>query len=452
MGMKAFLTGLITASSICAATAKSEPVDIAHFKHLFEGDPSTLEHRAAHIKKNWHDSYAPMLIESLRFSRNNKRSKIYNSILSEKTGLSKRSDISDYWQWAWSKPYQPHPKYDDFKAFLYQRIDPRFEAYFDKSPKSNIRLDEIRWGGVLRDGIPPLKNPKTLKAEQADYLDDKDIVFGVHFNGRSRAYPKRILAWHEMVKDTVGGKSINGVYCTLCGSMIVYDTKHKGKHYELGTSGFLYRSNKLMYDHKTESMWSTIEGKPVVGPLVGKGIQLRPLTVVTTTWGEWKRRHPGTTVLSLDTGHHRDYGEGVAYRSYFATDRLMFQVPDQLKDKRLKNKASVLALRFGPKPNDKVAFSPKFLRKNPVYNHQHGGTKVVILTDSSGASRVYQSDGINFSTWDQNHVALDNQGQKWTLTEDGLTSSAGKKLSRFPSHNAFWFGWVSAYPETQLVQ
>ena len=68
------------------------------------------------------------------------------------------------------------------------------------------------------------------------------------------------------------------------------------------------------------------------------------MSVVTTTWGEWRKRHPATTVLSLETGADRDYGEGVAYRDYFATDELMFTVPS--RDDRLKNKAEVLALRF----------------------------------------------------------------------------------------------------------
>ena len=222
------------------------------------------------------------------------------------------------------------PDYDDFKALLYQRIDPRFGVYFrGRSGQSDIRLDEVQWGGVRRDGIPPLKDPEVVSAgdRAAAYLGDHDVVFGVEVNGETRAYPKRILAWHEMVKDHLGGVSINGVYCTLCGAMIVYDTELDGVHYELGTSGFLYRSNKLMYDHATESMWSTTRGEPVIGPLVGQEIRLIPRTVVTTTWGRWKTLHPETTVLTLATGHRRDYGEGVAYHSYFATDRLMFQVP-----------------------------------------------------------------------------------------------------------------------------
>ena len=91
----------------------------------------------------------------------------------------------------------------------------------------------------------------------------------------------------------------------------MYQTEYNGKHHELGTSGFLYRSNKLMYDQETFSLWSTLQGEPVVGPLVGQGIKLKQHHVVTSTWGEWKRRHPKTKVLSLDTGHQRDYGEGV---------------------------------------------------------------------------------------------------------------------------------------------
>jgi len=147
-------------------------------------------------------------------------------------------------------------------------------------------------------------------------------------NGEARAYPKRILAWHELARDRVGGVELAIVYCTLCGTVIPYEAMAGGKLRVLGTSGFLYRSNKLMFDEETKSLWSTLEGRPVIGPLAGSGVELRYRPVVTTTWGEWRAAHPGTTVLSLDTGHQRDYSEGAAYREYFGTDELMFQVPE----------------------------------------------------------------------------------------------------------------------------
>lgn len=432
----------------------SAPLHIETFHELPRSSAEDAAQRLLLINSRWDDSYVPLLIESYRFTREREIRKGISTLLKKKTGVSGKGDLDDWWQWVWERPYNPHPDYATFKEKVYERVDARFSEYFDRSPRGLIRLDEVRWGGVIRDGIPPLKNPKVLSATspEARYLKDDNIVFGVSFNGESRAYPKRILAWHEMVKDKVGGRSINGVYCTLCGSMIVYDTKHKGTHYELGTSGFLYRSNKLMYDHKTQSMWSTIEGKPVIGPLVGKGIQLEPLYVVTTTWGEWKKRHPETTVLSLWTGHQRDYGEGVAYKSYFSTDRLMFDVPDGLKDKSLKNKDSILALRLGDGEKDKVAFSPKFLKKNPLYHYGQNGKDLVILTDSSGASRVYVARGTRFQRWDLGGTLADEQGKEWKLTENALLSTDGKKLPRFPAHNAFWFGWKSAFPKTRLVK
>ena len=115
-------------------------------------------------------------------------------------------------QWNWKQKYDQHPEYAKFKSELYRKIDPRFAEYFATTENSQIRLDEIRWGGVVRDGIPPLKNPKMVAANQATYLADSDVVFGIELNGDARAYPKRILAWHEMFKDTIGGESVAGVY------------------------------------------------------------------------------------------------------------------------------------------------------------------------------------------------------------------------------------------------
>ena len=119
-------------------------------------------------------------------------------------------------------------------------------------------------------------------AAEAAWLRDDATVFGVEVAGAFRAYPRRIMEVRELVNDTLGGRELAIPYCTLCGSMIVYLPVHDGVHHELGTSGFLYRSNKLMYDKATKSLWWTITGEPVVGPLVGSGIRLEPLSVVTT--------------------------------------------------------------------------------------------------------------------------------------------------------------------------
>ncbi|WP_462252653.1 DUF3179 domain-containing protein [Ekhidna sp.] len=309
----------------------------------------------------------------------------------------------------------------------------------------------MRWGGVIQDGIPPLRSPEMISAQEATYLEDDNIIFGIEVNGDFRAYPKRILAWHEMFVDEVGGIPVCGVYCTLCGTVILYKTQFEGKNYEMGTSGFLYRSNKLMYDKATQSLWNTVWGKPVIGPLKNQGIQFEHMSVVTTTWGEWKKRHPNTTVLSLNTGHKRNYDEGVAYQEYFGTDELMFNVP--FDDRRLKNKQEVLALRFPEYPKEQLAISAKFLKKNPVYHDKIGAIEFVVLTDESGANRVYESQGLMFESFDQEVSVIDALGEKWRLYEDKLErDDKSQVLKRLPYHRAFWFGWHAAYPNTRLVR
>jgi len=443
----AFLA-LACALALGGPGARAQPsLPLEAFYGLLNQNGAAAQVQLERIRKGWRDEYAAMLLEVVGFIPVRATQIGVLAQLEQVSGLPFDGDLDRWYRWVWSEPRATHPDYAEFKAGLYEQIDPRFREYFAGRPKALIRLDEIRWGGVWRDGIPPLSNPKMIRAREARYLADGDIVFGVAIDGDVRAYPKRILAWHEMVKDTIAGRPLNGVYCTLCGAMILYDVTVNGVHHELGTSGFLYRSNKLMYDHATKSLWSTFGGTPVVGPLVGRGIELKPLYVVTTTWKEWKQRHPQTLVLSPDTGHQRDYSEGAAYREYFATDRLMFTVPKL--DARLPNKAEVLALRFA---ESALAISADFLRASRVYHDRLGRQEFVVLTDASGANRVYEAAGVRFESWDGAASARDRSGRTWKVGEDGLSGPGGQRLKRLPAHRAFWFGWYAAYPDTRLVK
>lgn len=254
-----------------------------------------------------------------------------------------------------------------------------------------------------------------------------------------------------MFTDTIGAVDVAGVYCTLCGSVVIYETQHDGTQHTLGTSGFLYRSNKLMYDEATQSFWSTLKGEPMVGPLVDRGIKLDQRAVVTTTWGQWKAMHPATQVLSLDTGYERDYGEGVAYADYFATDSLMFFVPQS--DRSLKNKDEVMALRFGSRPVSPTAISTQFLAKNPLYHGQHGGVPYVVITDESGASRIFERpEQLEFESYGGSESVRDVSGGQWHITAEALVSDEGQRLKRLPAHRAFWFGWHAAFPDTVLIR
>jgi len=401
------------------------------------------------MDEQWQDVLAPAVLEYISITRDPVVQIRGFELLINHTRANRGYDINDWFSWVWEQQFSLPPAYGTFKSNLYRKIDVRFAEYFSAKRDSVIHLDEIRWGGVHQDGIPPLREPGMITVPEATYLDDTDIVFGIEVNGDFRAYPKRILAWHEMFVDTVGDVPVVGVYCTLCGSMILYESTVDGVEHAMGTSGFLYRSNKLMYDKATQSLWNTMWGTPAVGPLVNKGIRLPRRTVVTTTWGEWHRRHPETQVLSLETGHRRDYGEGVAYREYFADDELMFNTSQV--DDRLANKAEVLGIVFIDENARPLAIAAEHARSNTLLHESVGERRFVVVTDNSGAMRVYESNDIQFVEWDGDAILLDRKGIRWKLFEDRLVSDDGRKLSRLASHSAFWFGWYGAYPKTRLL-
>ena len=163
------------------------------------------------LDKNWDIAYVPILLESARFMPPYAQNELV-ALLQRKTTQQYGTDYDQWRNWLWKQKFKPHPDLAKVKSKLYSKIDPRFAEYFSDADGATIRLDEIRWGGVRRDGIPPLNKPQMISAAQATYLADSDVVFGVDINGDARCYPKRILAWHEMFKDTIGGESVCGVY------------------------------------------------------------------------------------------------------------------------------------------------------------------------------------------------------------------------------------------------
>ena len=214
------LGGLLLSSQLVARSPQSikdelNKVDSAGaipYLNLLSRSTEVADHSLETIEKQWHPGSAIMLVEISRFVPSRLTLAKMFTILEAKTGQEFGPNINAWHQWIWSQEYEPHPGYAEFKSRLYSRIDPRFSEYFEDADNLNIRLDQIEWGGVRRDGIPPLKNPKMLAAADADYLSDSDVVFGIDLGGDARCYPKRILAWHEMFKDTIGGESVCGVY------------------------------------------------------------------------------------------------------------------------------------------------------------------------------------------------------------------------------------------------
>lgn len=193
-------------------SAQDDDATIEPFLKLLRASPAVATSLLTEIGQEWPPNSAAMLLEVMRFSRSPTTVSKAIKLLQKQTGQSFDKDFNEWHRWIWKRPYAADSAYAKFKSQLYSRIDPRFAEYFQQTENALIRLDEIRWGGVKRDGIPPLKNPKMIAAKDATFLADTDVVFGVQWDGDVRCYPKRILAWHEMFKDTIGGVPVCGAY------------------------------------------------------------------------------------------------------------------------------------------------------------------------------------------------------------------------------------------------
>jgi hypothetical protein len=349
------------------------------------------------------------------------------------------------------------PGYLKFKGELLARIDPGFAALLYDGAPVRIRPEEIVFGGVSPEGIPALDRPAHVPAAAAgaEYLTGTERVFGASVRGEARAYPLRILDWHEMVNDVLGGEPVTLSYCTLCGSGVLYATRGPaGEAYTFGTSGLLYRSNKLMMDRQTRTLWGNLTGEPVLGRLAAGAARLAVLPVVVTTWKEWLARHPETSVLALDPGMERRWGyrylPGAAERR-----RAGVAFPVWPKSGALDPKAEVYAVRLGERAK---AYPVQRALAERVINDRLGEVPLVVVADpGSGAVRAYRRGGRTFAPrpGGANGELVDGEGRRWTAGEETLAPAAPgpeapPALERLPGHVSFWLGWYAFFPHSEL--
>ena len=390
--------------------------------------------------------------------------------LEELTGQSFGYDIRAWTEWLGRQDDITVPEgFVGWKGEFFSKVDRRFKDFFvDKETgqpfsgdKVKLDVTQIAWGGVLKDdgtglrSIPALVNPAMTTPELATYLLNDDRVFGISINGDSRAYPLRIMNAHEMFNDMIGGLPVALAYCTLCGAGILYDTTVDGTVYIFRTSGLLYKSNKLMYDTNTNTIWNQFTGEPVLGELADSGIKLEILPVTITTWSDWRASHPDTTVLSITTGYQRSYApEGdpnAVYTEYFARPVTMFPVPE--RDDRLETKAVVYGLQINGATR---AYAVDRLKEEPVVNDSLEGVNVVLVTNpETGAVRVYERVDLTFSSMrEEDGVSLvsDDRGEDWRVEESALVnvSDLERRLERISGHAGFWFAWYAFHPDTTI--
>lgn len=391
----------------------------------------------------------------------------YIDALETLSGQNFGGDWAAWVEWYGAEELTPPPGFTGWKGQLLGQIDPGFADFLQDDFSTTVRTEEILWGGVMVDGIPALDNATMIPATEADYLEPDEPVFGISINGDHRAYPLRILDWHEMANDVVGGVPVSLAYCTLCGAGIAYDGRaSNGETYTFGSSGFLFRSNKLMYDRQTRTLWNQLTGEPVLGELVETDIKLSLLPVVVTTWESWQAQHADTLVLDLDTGYQRPYIPGAAYGDYFAYDDTMF--PVWQRNELLFAKDRIYALQVNGIPK---AYPVDLLAKEIVVNDTIGDTAIVIIAargnitvagqnqrigqvsyDAGGEVRTYERADRTFTAGPDPNTILDSDGHPWLVSEEALIGPDGEQAPRINGHLAYWFGWFSFFPKTLIYE
>lgn len=275
---------------------------------------------------------------------------------------------------------------------------------------AKVKPEDLDQGCFGQDCIPSIDSPKFENGKNASWLRESDVVFTISRNGVERAYPQRILNWHEIVNDEVGGDPIAVTFCPLCGSAVAFERKVNGVMTEFGVSGKLHDNDLVMYDRFEGNLWQQITGEGIVGPAARRNEKLKPVLLGTTNWGKWIKEHPNSQVLSKDTGFSRNYDQ-YPYGTYEQDDQLLFGV------KNLNKSLPIKTVVYGVEINGKAkAYPANVFDKQTIFEDSVGGTKLKLEKINTGEIKVTNIQ-----------------------TNEEITPL-----------RLFWFAWAAFHPDTEL--
>ena len=329
--------------------------------------------------------------------------------------------------------------------------------------RHSVPLDEFTAGGPPRDGIPPIDAPRFTPAADAEGAANEPVI-EVEIDGEARAYPIRVLIWHEIVNDTLAGTPIAVTFCPLCNTSVVFDRRVGGEELTFGTTGNLRRSDLVMWDRQTESWWQQFSGDAIVGELTGTRLERVASRIVSL--GDFRSRHPGAEVLSQDTGHERPYGRN-PYAGYDDIDSPPFLL-DEAPDGRLAPKERVVSIEEG---EALIAVPFTALTDRPVIDAAVGDRPVTVWWRpgvSSALDRSTLADGRDVGgvavydrrlgdrtltfTSTSGGVRDEQTGSAWG--PDGVATGgplAGRRLTPVLHDTPFWFAVGAFRPDARIV-
>lgn len=286
---------------------------------------------------------------------------------------------------------------------------------FDKEVRVNktgmlftVSPDKISSVLPFRGNIPPITEPRYIKAEQATFLKDDDEVIGLISGEAIKAYPVKIMRWHTIVSEEVGGEPVIITYDPLSRLGLGYKRTVLEKAITFKASDKIYNANPLLTDAETKSLWSQYTGECILGRLAGQTLEAVP--VMIASWSDWKKSYPETKVLSLDTGFRRDYEKNV-YADFYSNELIPFEVDHE--DKRIKTKEEIYGIAIGSVAK---AYRKDNLKKGSTVTDVVGGIKIILSTDANGI----------------------------------VTARKGDDGSEVILRKSFWFSWAAFHPHTDI--
>lgn len=452
-----------------AGRALPEPAVQEIYGALGSDDPERMRAGLERIREAGDRRFVAVLIELLHYGQMELVPlPAYNRLVVVLEELSGESFGGDWFAWAeWyaGTELEPPPGFLAWKGDLLARIDPAYGELLAAGRPSRLRPEEIQWGGVRLEGIPALDAPPRVPAAEAGYLEPGEPVLGLSVDGEARAYPLRILDWHEIVNDRFGERSVTLAYSALCGSALAYEApRAQGRRLAFSTSGLLYRSNQLMLERGSRTLFGQLTGRPLLGPLADEAARLEAHPVVVASWEAWRSRHPETAVLAEDTGFDREYAPGEPYGHYYASSETLY--PVALEREELAAKERVFGLRG---PEGAKAWPLARLLEAGVLNDGAHGTPIVLVArdervrvettgarggeiryDAGAPVRAYRRGERRFEAGEAPESLRDAEGGRWRITEAALVGPDGARAPRATGTLAYWFAWQAFHPETEL--
>ena len=316
---------------------------------------------------------------------------------------------------------------------------PTVDADYHVAYEADTLASESLSGGVGKDGIPSIDEPSFRPVEEANFARGTP-VFGVARGGTAKAYPRHLLAHHEIVNDEIDGEPAAVTYCPLTGTAQGF--RRGGTTF--GVSGRLVNSNLIMYDRATDSWWPQMLATGIDGPLSGE--TLDEFRVVWTTAEAWADRHPESLLMTDETGYVRryendPYGTYAPLGGYYAQEETMF--PPLARPEEGHPKSVVLGARTEA---GAVAFDKATLLAERTLTGRVGGdgARVVAVADPGlETGYVYRNpDGLRVEP-DGDAYRVDGEG--------GGFAAPDLPLERVLAFDAMWFAWAGFYPDTAFV-